>query len=146
MKCKTIHKKLIFFLEGSLSGEEAEQVGCHLSTCSDCFSFAEELKSTLGIIDKEKSAETNPFFYTRLKARMENKEAEPNVKRSPVLQRILQPVALSALLILGIYSGIKIGQAPGVNDSGNSLSEQEIIPFLNEMEDEPIEVFLMENL
>jgi len=145
MKCKTLHKKIIFFLEGELPKEEMEQVKLHLSECNDCAAFAEEMKKTFAILQSEKSLAVNPFFYTRLKARIENRAAKQNeILKNPVWARILQPAFFSVLLIAGIYTGIKIGQ-PAVNKTELIVySEQEMIPYLNEMENETIEGFLLQ--
>lgn len=145
MKCKTLHKKLIFFLDGELPEKETQEIRIHLNECADCAAFAEEMKKTLGIIQVEKSPEVNPFFYTRLKARMENEEAREKQRVGfPIWERVLQPAFFSLLLLAGIYTGIKIGQ-PATNDPGqNKFAETELVPFLNEMEAEPIETFLME--
>jgi hypothetical protein len=143
MKCKTIHKKLIFFLEGTLPKEEMEQINLHIGECKECFAFAEELKKTLHIIEIEKSPEVNPFFYTRLKARMEDQAEKVSLEKQPFFSKIVQPVILSVLLLIGIYSGIKIGQVPQSSDSNKSVTKLEIVPYLDEMADEPIETFLM---
>src|SRR5690554_3937691 len=111
MKCKTLHKKLIFFLEGDLPEKEAREIKLHLNECADCAAFAEDMKKTLDIIQAEKSPEVNPFFYTRLKARMESEEVREKQQIGfPVWERILQPALFSLLLLAGVYTGIKIGQ------------------------------------
>ena len=145
MKCKTLHKKLIFFLEGDLSIEEIKQFEKHLSACPNCAAFALEMKSTLGIIEMENSAKTNPFFYTRVKAKLEDMETkQESIVSRPVLIRVLQPVAFSIILLLGVYAGIKIGQPFQSEAINEVIAEQEMIPYLNEMAAEPIETFLME--
>lgn len=144
MKCKALHKKLIFFLEGDLPSTEMEQIKVHLLECASCEAFAEDLKKTLGILETEKSPEVNPFFYTRLKAKLENQSpAEEELALRPVFVKISQPVAFSILLVVGIYSGIKIGQPSHDKFQIASIINQGEIPFLNEMEAEPIEAFLM---
>jgi len=142
MDCKTIHSKLFFYLEGSLGNEEALQVESHIVRCAGCRAFAEELKATISFIEKEKKAELAPFFYTRLKAKLEIREktAPGFIRYRPV--RILQPALFSLLLIIGIYTGVQIGQS-GKNIQA-AQTQEEMIPFLNEMETEPIEVFLSE--
>lgn len=145
MKCKTLHKKLIFFLEGDLSEKEAREIKLHLNECAGCAAFAEDMKKTLGIIQAEKSPEVNPFFYTRLKARMESEEVQEKQQIGfPVWERILQPALFSLLLLAGVYTGIKIGQPATTETDHNIFAETELVPFLNEMEAEPIETFLME--
>ena len=142
MKCKTLHNNLIFFLEKELLVSEMEQVKEHLESCPDCAHFAEEMQKTLGILETEKTVELNPYFYTRVKARMESQQEEALLGR-PVFSRILQPLAFSILLLLGIYSGINLGQPHKAELAVNTLSEQQMIPYLNEMDAEPIEAFLM---
>ncbi len=145
MKCKTLHNKLIFYLEGDLPEKEMEQLRIHLSECSECAEFAGEVQKTLAVLEAEKSPEVNPFFYTRLKAKMEA-GVPPSEKaiRRPALARILQPALFSLLLLTGIYSGIKIGQKAQDRFYATANAEEQVVPYLNEMEAEPIEAFLME--
>lgn len=145
MKCKTLHKKLIFFLEGDLPPTKMEEVQNHLDGCSSCAAFAQELKLTLGIIGIEKNPDVNPYFYTRLKAKLENRATQ----NSPafghmILAKILQPAFFSVLLILGIYSGIKIGTPASTKEYTITLMQNQKIPYLNEMVTETIETSLME--
>jgi hypothetical protein len=145
MNCKTLHTKIIFFNEGSLPAWEMEEIKIHLENCSDCVAFANELKKTLAVIENEKVPQLNPFFYTRVKARLEN-QAENVVanRQTPVLVRILQPALFSLLLLAGIYTGVKIGQPVKVNYDIPVFAENEVVPYFNEMETEAIENFLME--
>jgi len=145
MKCKTIHKKLIFFLEGDLPASQMEEVQKHLSQCNSCNAFAKDLKNTLGIIELEKKPSINPFFFTRLKAKLENRMTEPSPAYGRIrLINILQPALFSLFLIIGIYSGIKIGQPASTKHYTEMLMQNGEIPYLNEMETETIELSLME--
>jgi anti-sigma factor RsiW len=145
MKCKTVHKKIIFFIDGELPAAEMEQMKIHFSECSECAAFAEEMKKTLAIIDIEKAPQLNPFFYTRLKARLENQaEQVAAIRQTPVLVRILQPALFSLVLLAGVYTGIKIGQPVKINTDIPVFTENEVVPYFNEMETESIENFLME--
>jgi anti-sigma factor RsiW len=147
MKCKTIHKKLIFYIEGDLPENEMQEVGVHISGCRDCASFAAEIKKTLSIVHLEKQTQVSPFFYTRLKARMDRQqEAQVRHRNIPLWESILQPAFFSVLLLAGIYTGIKIGGQAVGKDSSPVYAEMEVIPFLNEMHSEPLESFLMEQL
>lgn len=142
MNCKKVHKKLIFFLEKELSDSEMNLVQEHLNNCSECALFVEEMKCTLGILERDKVVEENPYFFTRVRARLENQEQEMIVRR-PILIRIFQPIVFSFILMLGVYGGIKLG-TPHQSELANvTLSKQQMIPFLNEMDAEPIESFLI---
>jgi predicted anti-sigma-YlaC factor YlaD len=145
MNCKTLHTKIIFFNEGSLPSWEMEEIKIHLENCSDCVAFANEMKKTFAVIENEKIPQLNPFFYTRVKARLENQaENVALARQTPVLVRILQPAMFSLLLLAGIYTGIKIGQPAKVNTNIPVFAENEVVPYFNEMETEAIENFLME--
>ncbi len=145
MKCKTIHSKIIFFLDGELAPEEMEQIKLHISECIDCSAFAAELKKSMAILESEKSPKINPFFYTRLKAKLEDQVGSQNeIYRRPVLIRVLQPAFFSILLIAGIYGGIKIGEPVNSTPASAIYAEQDLIPYLDEMKNETIETFLME--
>ena len=143
MNCKTIHNKLIFFLEKELPVSEMKLVQEHLENCSECVLFVEEMRRTFGILEEEKTPELNPYFYTRVKAKLLNHDREV-LERRPILTRVLQPAAFSIILLLGVYGGIKLGQPNKSTLTVNTLNEQQMIPYLNEMDAEPIETFLME--
>lgn len=130
-------------MEGELPGKEMDEIKFHLNECDDCKAFAADLQKTLGIIEQEKQQEINPFFYTRVKAKLQNRQEVQEPFWRPVLNKVLQPAFFSILLILGIYSGIKMGQ-PAENLNSQYQDEVEMVPFLNEMSSEPIEAFLME--
>jgi len=145
MNCNTLHTKIIFFLEGGLPAWEMEEVKIHLDRCPDCVAFADEMKKTLAVLETDKKPQLNPFFYTRVKARLEKQATEKIVvQQTPAFLRILQPAFFSILLLAGIYTGIKIGQPAKINSDATVYTENEMIPYLNEMEAEAIENFLME--
>jgi hypothetical protein len=145
MKCETLHNKLIFFLEGDLTPKEEEQIKKHLAECPECAGFAKYLKQTLNIIQTERLPEVNPFFYTRLKSKLENQSITPTNTFPFVLwKKILQPAFFSLLLLAGIYTGYKIGEEGIIKDDKLSFNDEQIVPYLNEMQAEPIETFLME--
>lgn len=145
MNCKKIHKNLIFFLENELPDEKMEQIRLHIDECDECRQFLNEMRTTFSMLKNQQKPEINPFFYTRLKVKLDNQtEKEKGFSRSSVFVKVLQPALFSILLIFGIYSGLKIGQIHPNNKIGDSLSEQELIPYLNEMGTESIETFLME--
>lgn len=145
MDCKTLHRKMIFYIDGELPIPEMEKIKIHLDECSECAAFYEEMKKTLDVLTAEKQREINPFFYTRLKARMENQATIQTVfNQNRIWAKVLQPAFFTVLLLAGIYSGIKIGQPVTANNSSATYSAQEMFPYLNEMKSETIEAFLME--
>jgi len=145
MNCKDLHNRIIFYLDSELSEKEMEETKLHLAECNECAAFADEVEKTLEVLTAEKSPAVNPFFYTRLKAKMENRaSAQYELQQKSILAKILQPAFFSVLLLAGIYTGIKIGQPANETNLTEVISDQDVIPYLNEMETETIEAFLIE--
>ncbi len=145
MKCKTIHKKLIFFVEGDLPEHQMQEIKAHLSRCTECAAFAEEMKKTLSVVQLDTPPQVTPFFYTRLKARMEGQE-EKQVQDGgfSIRERVMQPALFAILLLTGVFTGIKIGSNAVADKPSADYSQAEVVPYLNEMKAEPLESFLME--
>jgi anti-sigma factor RsiW len=119
MKCKEIHNKLIDYLDDELPVKEKEQVREHLSQCKQCWQIFQELKEAWSSLKDEKIS-YQPFFYTRLKQRMENKN-ERSASLAKYGKMILQPVMYFVILGLGIFIGIQLGQ--GIETSGEQVTQ-----------------------
>jgi predicted anti-sigma-YlaC factor YlaD len=127
MDCKSTEKKLIFFIENSLKPEESVLVAAHLEQCPECRAKLEFLKEILAQADIEKATEVNPFLFTRIQGRLEQVKKQKN-------KRILQPLAISAALVIGIISGILLGQ---ITMTPNTTDPEREIAFL--FQDDQIE-------
>jgi len=141
MKTKCIHKDLIFYLDNDLSVEKRAAVEKHLEECADCRNYLVFLQEGIQIIEKEKNPEVSPFFYTRLSARLEEKQVYQTQSQ---WVRLAQPAFFSLVLLAGIYGGLKLGSnasSPKVNQQATNS-----IQLLNDFEDEPIESFLLDKL
>ena len=99
------------------------KVQAHVAECSRCQSELEELKTTMRLLDAWEAPEPNPYFLTRLGARMrEEREAAPagwlagaiarlraNIAYGPGLHaRPLAAMALTVMLLVGggTYLGV----------------------------------------
>ena len=141
MKTKCIHNDLIFYLDNELSVEKRTAVEKHLEECADCQGFLAFLQEGMQIIEKEKNPEASPFFYTRLSARLEEKQVYQTQSQ---WTRLAQPAFFSLLLLAGIYGGLKLGSnasSPLVNQQTSSG-----VQMLNDFAAEPIESFLLDEL
>jgi len=95
----------------------------HVANCENCRARLEELKATMNLLDAWEAPEPNPYFLTRLGARMrEEREAAPagwfagaiarlraRIAYGPGLHaRPLAAVALSVMLLVGggAYLGV----------------------------------------
>ena len=97
------------------------KVHTHVAECSRCQGKLEELKSTMHLLDAWEAPKPNPYFLTRLNARMrEEREAAPagwlaRLRASLTYGRGLhaRPLAAMALTILLLVGG---GTYLGVTD------------------------------
>jgi hypothetical protein len=92
------------------------KVQSHIAGCERCGSELEELRATMALLDSWQAPEPNPYFLTRLDARMrEERAAEPASLPTRWIERMqayfaygpqthvrpLAAMALTALLLLG---------------------------------------------
>jgi predicted anti-sigma-YlaC factor YlaD len=151
MNCTEINKNLIFYIEGDLSFEKGKIIKMHLEKCSKCKHLYNEMEKTLGTIKNEKKIEVNPFFYTRIKAKMEDvQESSFSPVFRPTFMRILQTSAAVVLIAIGVYSGIMIGDnfinssiASGNDQTYSEYQEYSQQLFLDGLDVESIETSLL---
>jgi len=107
MKCLHIRNDLMDYLEGGLNPTRQQEVSRHLETCSDCRGFSYRLKGMFEFIEQEKVVEYDPYMFTRIQATMD----KPAVQRQPLfLAGMLRPALLAIVLLLMVYTGIRIGR------------------------------------
>ncbi len=134
MKCKTIEKKLVFFIENKLEENEAQLVADHLNECASCASKAEYLRSFWVDLEAEKTVQTKPFFYTRVLARM-NQPAETKIRW------VFASASLAAILVLGLLAGNWFAQSTA---NAPQTTEWTVAQLFDDTQLETIESFLIE--
>ena len=117
-KCDGMDEKLADML---LAPETVPaKVTTHVATCETCSKELEELRATMGLLDTWEAPEPNPYFLTRLNARLDEGNVEPRrrVVRAasllrftygpPLHARPLAAMALTTVLLLGggAYLGV----------------------------------------
>lgn len=125
----------MFYQEDSLSTTEKQEVAEHLSHCDECQQLLESLRQDLALLNFEKYTENDPYFYTRLKVRME-------VPVQPVPRRLWQPALFGALLVLAISLGTVVGKQFSIEQGSDDALTSELVPF-DGLQEEPIEQFLL---
>ncbi|MFW5721637.1 MAG: hypothetical protein ACOCWW_04570, partial [Bacteroidota bacterium] len=101
-----------------------EEIDKHLIKCPECSALYAKLAQTLNHLNDKDTLPEQPFYYTRLKQRMENKkEQAETVWSNGIAKKILQPALYLASLILAVYIGILIGS--GTNSYETKLAENE---------------------
>ena len=118
MICKEVHKKMDSYLSNQILGEELKSFESHLEDCTSCKHILQEVKLSLELLDNVKTVETDPFMFTRIQQRIINSYS----RESRFFSRILQPIA--ATLIIGI--GLTLGILLGTEYSGKMLDQSNI--------------------
>ncbi|MGM0504654.1 MAG: zf-HC2 domain-containing protein [Bacteroidota bacterium] len=156
MKCKKIYKNLYRYHRGELSPPLKDEIDNHLTNCPECSVLYTKLVQTLDHLNDRETLPEQPFYYTRLKQRMENKkERYESVWSNGLARKILQPSIYMASLVLAVYIGILIGSGTGNYESRLAKNEAQAedyieafadYQYLNDFQIESIEnVLISEN-
>ncbi len=110
MKCRKVEKNLIIYLEKELPVEKHRLIREHLNSCNQCQELMHEVQLTLQVVTHEQIQETNPFFYTRLKQRIENETGKGIIVfKKATWKKVLYPALYTVFIALAILLGIYIG-------------------------------------
>lgn len=142
MKCKTVQRKMISYSELEFKDKEQEAFFEHISSCQSCNHLYEELQLTYQLIEKKEVLPENPFLLTRIMQKIEERNSEKEAV-IPVYQRILQPVLLSLLLLVGIFGGIQMGNSYEMVETESLSETQSTEYFFNDMQQEKMEIYLL---
>jgi len=150
MDCKKIRKNIIAYIEDSLNEEDKNSFIRHISNCNSCKLLVEKFSESYNFSNLKASKIDDPYFYTRLLQKLENK---PNKSYfSIIMNRVLQPVLISALILLGIYFGNYLGnyyhtyQFSNYNETRkNQINAYAEDNYIILAENESLENFLISN-
>ncbi len=124
MKCTEIENKIWDYIEEKLDIESQASIKKHLNECSKCANMEKALRSSLQMIEGSKRTEADPFFFSRLEARMEN-EASRNIAKTPYAFRM---AIAASIAIVGIVGGSIFGSYSAEQLNNNfaniSITEQ----------------------
>ncbi len=144
MNCKEVNKNLIFSIEGELQPQKEMELLEHLMDCHDCNVLFMNLKETMATIAQEKATLPNPFLFTRIQEKISNLEEPRKIFHLKLdFIKILQPVTLSFLLLMGVIFGISLGNSFQYQTLGQSMVYQSDEFYLNDLQQETIESFLL---
>jgi anti-sigma factor RsiW len=132
MNCHDVNAKLADLLfeetpEALIAKDESNALHAHLAECQPCSAQLAELRATIALLDAWEAPEPNPYFLTRLNARLdEEREAAPASWYEKLRARLiygsrlgLRPVAAMALSVMvliggGAYLGLNNTETPTV--------------------------------
>ena len=103
MDCSHIQNNLIEFIDDQLTDDDNKIFVDHIGSCAECNAQFNYLKETYGLIEAEKEMPINPFFYAKVKLRLEN-QLEPKRNKN-MWVRWLKPVGIAASIVVGFYIG-----------------------------------------
>ena len=102
MDCKIISNNILFYLDNELVEDERIKFDSHLEACPQCNSLFESVASTYKLISVENQVAANPFFYHKLKARLETREESRVIN---IFNNVIKPLAVAASITLGVIIG-----------------------------------------
>jgi len=152
MNCKEFKNKLCDYFDQNLDTDLKNQFNEHLKTCSECSLLFEKMSNTLSLLNNPDRIPEQPYFYTQLKQKMENRLAgNVSLIHSILTKKVLQPVLYLASLIIAVYIGILIGSGSTektqyAEENKKDTSYIEVLAqyqYINEMELESIEKSLV---
>jgi predicted anti-sigma-YlaC factor YlaD len=122
MNCKEFKNRIPDYLDQSLGADLSIQFNEHLQNCADCSLLFNKTSRTLHQLNNPDRIPEQPYFYTQLRQKMENKYAH-NVTflQSLTSKKVLQPMLYLASIIFAVYIGILIGS--GTTTTSNQYSE-----------------------
>jgi len=164
MNCNDMNLKLADLLfepetENAVAASSPKgEAELHLAACGECRRQLEELRATMSLMDTWEAPEPNPYFLTRLNARLEGeRQAAPASWFERVKSRLmygshvtLRPVAAMALTVVmlvggGTYLGFNNwdqpaappAQAAVVHDLQTLDNNTQLLDQLESMSDQP---------
>ncbi|MGC8865033.1 MAG: zf-HC2 domain-containing protein [Bacteroidales bacterium] len=119
IRCEEFKHWYPAYKNGKLSNINKQLVAEHLGSCEGCQLAAQAIEA---VLETTIQPESDPFFYTRLSARLEKEKA-------PRVVRVLKPafilsLALSLSILIGIRMGTILYEKFSASDT-SSLIEQD---------------------
>jgi anti-sigma factor RsiW len=112
MKCKQVRNKLSGFLGGHAPEKDRAEIQHHLESCSNCRTYASELKHVDDEFSLIEDVAVRPYFLTRVKQRI----ADQSVSRQTqgllgrVFPRAVIPLGAVAVLVMTALAGGQLGK------------------------------------
>jgi predicted anti-sigma-YlaC factor YlaD len=107
MNCNDFRNSILFFIDEDLNEKNSVEFKKHLEICSDCKLLFEKIASTYALTEIDKITDSNPFFYTRVKAGIENQKSQANAVYSSK-KWVLQWATYVVLGVFALFAGYLI--------------------------------------
>lgn len=126
LSCKKVILNLPEWLEGTPQNNQL--IANHLANCAGCRHVADQIQATMEAAKPLPLPEHDPYFLTRLEARMEAREQQTAFNRLTIL---LRPAIGVAAVSVAIAGGVLLGNV--VNKAmSHSARQQQLMQFAAE--------------
>ena len=140
MDCRELEKHIWAVAEANLPPEKKGLVEQHLARCDDCRTLADEVVALMQEAREVNEVQASPYFFSRLKRRIEAYEAGRVTVATRLLPRqpVWKFVSVAACLLIGVGAGAHLGDAVAARQSTVSTElESEEFLFLATLDGVP---------
>jgi hypothetical protein len=128
MKCQTIQKLYLSFIDEELPETDKIRFQNHLSSCSDCARKLDTLKEIYQPKSSLQKIEPSPFLWQKLYLKIS--EQEKKAATSLFLEKLLPfaaNVGYSVIFIMSILLGIYLGSSPNLTTPERTADAPNVI-------------------
>ena len=113
MDCRELEKHIWAVTEANLPPDKKGLVEQHLARCDDCRTLADAVTALMQEAREANEIQASPFFFSRLKRRIEAHEAGRVTMATRLLPRTRgwKFVSVAACLLIGVGAGVHLGDA-----------------------------------
>lgn len=148
MDCRSFQHKILFFIEGETTNHETIYIEKHIEECNKCRQLYNRMSAEMNGLQSVKNVEAKPFMFTRVEARLAEKQ---RLSTGWSKSRVLQPLLIAAGFFLGIYIGVMVALSiiPNARQQAATETENTVEQYagdlhINEFQYETIENYLLE--
>ena len=141
MDCKKFQTKIIVLHDEQMTENEKKEMRDHMMGCPDCTKAYIVLSEALDILVQEKNIQPQPYLFSRIKTRLDSTRTVQRPTKTLLAK--MQPAMFIFLLIISVYIGTTVGYSFSKKIEIQSYTN-EISLYINEMQTEPLENFLIE--
>ncbi|HOY31852.1 MAG TPA: hypothetical protein PKW80_08250 [Bacteroidales bacterium] len=125
MDCVRFKNSILNYYYGECDPVLTKELQDHLTGCEKCSIIFAQISGVLSSAETIKSEEPEPFYYTRLQAKIG--DYKTGHIRSHLFARLAQPLAAACLAALGVFIGIRIsGNLADQTLVGNDINQTEV--------------------
>jgi predicted anti-sigma-YlaC factor YlaD len=106
MRCHDFKNTSFSYLQKEMNDSQAKAMENHLLECHSCAAYFAFVKQNWQHIQKEIKTEDDPYFYSRLKSKIENQSTQ---EQSGTFARVMRLGTLSFMIVFAIATGGILG-------------------------------------